>query len=370
MYYLAEVNIPKRRPWVHVINYYGYLNESMNILMNKFLKIINIIQSYRKLNIDKEKKQFILMWITIFTCLFTIIFVGCCILFNINKNNSFQIQLNQYDKLDHEKINRKFNSYIHNIIDTKTTNEKQDSSENEKNVTSDTSKVKLDKLDNSTQTNAKTQKTINMGVKTTHAAITFDDGYNKRYVEKVLDVLKNNNAKSTFFIIGKVLDDYPEVWKRAINEGHQICNHTQSHQILTDMSSEAIQAEIMEWEASARKVLGEDYLIKMKKDFPYLRLPGGGGAKSDRILAIAQNNGYKVIGWNLETFSSVINPLKNKKTVNEISDRIEQHVVNNCSGGSIILLHFNQYDMGNIEQIVSGLRHKGFELQTISEIVK
>ncbi len=336
--------------------------------MNKLIKQINIIQRYRQLNTEKEKKQFILMWITIFTCVFTIIFVGCCMFYSINKDKSSQIQLNQNDKLDQEKINQKLNSYIHNIIDDNTVNEKQNSSQNKKNVTSETNKVKLDKLDNLKETDD--TKTINIGVKTTHAAITFDDGYNKKYVEEVLDVLKKNNAKSTFFIIGKVLDDYPEVWKRAINEGHQICNHTQSHQILTNMSSDAIQAEIMGWEASARKVLGEDYLIRMKKEFPYLRLPGGGGAKSDRILAIAQKNGYKVIGWNLETFSSVINPLKNIKTVNEISDRIEQHVVNNCSGGSIILLHFNQYDMGNIEQIVSGLRHRGFELKTISEIVK
>ncbi len=338
--------------------------------MNKLLKKIKIIQRYKKLKTEKEKKQFILMWITIFTCLFTIIFVGCCMFYSINKNKSYQIQLNQHDKLDQVEINQKFNSYIHSIIDNNIANEKQYSNNNE-NVTSEKNKVKIDKLDNLTEKDGViARKAINKGVNTTYAAITFDDGYNKKYVEKVLDVLKKNNAKSTFFIIGKVLDDYPEVWKRAINEGHQICNHTQSHQILTNMSSEAIQAEIMGWEASARKVLGDDYLTKMKKEFPYLRLPGGGGAKSDRILKIAQNNGYKVIGWNIETFSSVINPLKNNKTVPEISDRIEQHVVNNCSGGSIILLHFNQYDMGKIEQIVSGLRHRGFELQTISKIVK
>ncbi|QNU68292.1 polysaccharide deacetylase family protein [Ruminiclostridium herbifermentans] len=339
--------------------------------MNKLLKKLNIFQRYRKLNTKKEKKQFILMWITIFTCVFTVIFVGFCISYSINKNKSSQIQLNQYSKLEQEEINQKLNSYLHNIIEKNTEYENQNSSEDLKNDTSESNKIKIDMHENLTETNnIKIRKAINMVEKTTYAAITFDDGYNKEYVEKVLDVLKKNNVKSTFFIIGKVLDAYPEVWKRAINEGHQICNHTQSHQILTDMSSEAIQAEILGWEASAKKVFGEDYLIKMKKEFPFLRLPGGGGAKSDRVLAIAQKNGYKVIGWNLETISSVINPLKNKKTVSEISDRIEQHVVNNCKGGSIILLHFNQYDMGNIEQIVSGLRNRGFELQTISKMVK
>jgi len=214
------------------------------------------------------------------------------------------------------------------------------------------------------------KKPIYKGANTSQVAMTFDDGYNKKYVEKVLDILKKNNVKSTFFIIGKVLDDYPEVWKRAINEGHQICNHTNYHEVLTNMSDDLVQAEILGWEASAKKALGEDYVIRMKKGFPYLRLPGGGGSKSNRILSIAQKNGYIVIGWNLETFSSIINPLKKTNSVQEISNKIEQHVVNKCSNGSIILLHFNQYDMGNIEAIIQGVKNRGFSMQTISKIIK
>ena len=214
------------------------------------------------------------------------------------------------------------------------------------------------------------KKTINKGPNVPQVALTFDDGYNQKTVEKVLDVLKQKNVKSTFFIIGKVLDDYPEVWKRAIDEGHQICNHTNNHEILTKSSDDRVQAEILGWEASAKKVLGEDYVTRMKKEFPYLRLPGGGGAKSERILAIAQKNGYTVIGWNLETYSSIINPNKKTNSVQQISDKIEKHVVNKCSNGSIILLHFNQYDIGNIEDIVQGIINRGFSMKTVSEILE
>lgn len=218
--------------------------------------------------------------------------------------------------------------------------------------------------------NSIAKKTIYMGANTSQVAITFDDGYNKKMVVKVLDVLKKNNIKSTFFIIGKVLDDYPEVWKRAVNEGHQICNHTNYHELLTNMSDDRVKAEIVGWETSAKKVLGEDYIKRMKKEFPYLRLPGGGGAKSNRILSIAQANGYTVIGWNLETYSSIINPLKKTHSVQEISNKIEQHVVKKCSNGAIILLHFNQYDTGNIEGIVQGIKKRGFEFQPVSQIIK
>lgn len=214
------------------------------------------------------------------------------------------------------------------------------------------------------------KKTIYKGANTRQVSITFDDGYYQKTVEKILDVLKKEDIKSTFFIIGKVLDDYPEVWKRAIDEGHQICNHTNNHQVLTNMSDSIVEAEIQGWETSARKALGEDYVNRMKKEFPYLRLPGGGGAKSDRILAIAQKNGYLVVGWSLETFSSVINPLKKTHSEQEISNKIEQHIVNRCSNGSIILLHFNQYDSRNIEGIIHGIKNRGYDIQPLSEIIK
>ena len=213
------------------------------------------------------------------------------------------------------------------------------------------------------------QKTIFKGAKTSYVALTFDDGYNEKTIIKTLDVLKKNNIKATFIIIGSVLDDYPQVWKRAINEGHQICNHTLNHATLTKLSDQQVKNEILGWETCVKKVLGEEYLNRMKSEFPYLRLPGGNGNKEDRILSIAQDCGYQVIGWNLETYNSVISRMRKNYSTNEIAKKIQQHVVNNCTGGSIILLHFNQYDIANIEEIVAGIKNRGYSIVTVTELL-
>jgi len=255
-----------------------------------------------------------------------------------------------------------------NIEKNKPTDQQTSKNENSTNKQQNIKKESNSKKQQ-TDSKKKVQKTIYKGENRPDVALTFDDGYSKKTVIKVLDVLKKNNVKATFFIIGSVLDDYPDVWKRAIDEGHQICNHTKSHATLTKLSDQQVKDEIMGWETCVKKTLGEEYLKKMKKEFPYLRLPGGGGNKSDRILSIAQSCGYKVIGWNLETYSSVIYPMKKSHTVDEIADKIEKHVVNNCSNGSIILLHFNQYDVPNLDKIVKGIKRRGYNIHTVTEVI-
>jgi len=370
----------------------------MRKLLNKF-DLTRLYERYSRLDTSEGRNQFIRTVFTLSLCAVAIIFIWYCGIASLNIKNQkilssieqsegtkrpssgdtkFEEDIKQNNSALKSKTNKKSSDkqQVKDIKDKST--EEPETSEPENSVSKPSvvkpSEPKTSVVKAVDQPAKKdyglVKKTIYMGANTSQVAITFDDGYNKKTVEKVLDVLKKNNINSTFFIIGKVLDDYPEVWKRAINEGHQICNHTNYHELLTNMPDNKVEAEILEWEASAQKVLGEDYIKRMKKEFPYLRLPGGGGAKSNRILSIAQRNGYTVIGWNLETFSSVINPLKNTHSVQDISNKIEQHVVNKCSNGSIILLHFNQYDTGNIDKIIQGIKNRGFDMQPLSQIIK
>jgi len=363
--------------------------------MRKLISIFDLTrlnERYCCLATDQAKKQFIRTVYTLSLCAVAIIFIwynGIASL-NIKKENllsPIELSLKKLPLLGDNKFAEdiKNNTVLQNKTDEKSTIKQQ--VKNIKDIIIDVPKTSVpekalpEKLVADTSVNqAKDQatkknygivkKTIYMGANTSQVSITFDDGYNKKTVEKVLDVLKKENIKTTFFIIGKAIKAYPDVWKRAIAEGHQICNHTNYHEVLTNMPDKLVQEEIIGWETTVKKALGEEYLNKMKSEFPFLRLPGGGGERSDRILSIAQKNGYTVVGWNLETFSSVINPLRKTNSEQDISNKIQQHIVSRCSKGSIILLHFNQYDTANIEGILQGVKKRGFDIQPLSQVIK
>src|SRR5437868_11667875 len=71
-----------------------------------------------------------------------------------------------------------------------------------------------------------------------NVAITFDDGPNPEYTPKILRALKDKGVKATFFLIGKNAEKYPSVVKQIIEEGHDVGNHTYSHEKLDEFLEE------------------------------------------------------------------------------------------------------------------------------------
>ncbi len=217
----------------------------------------------------------------------------------------------------------------------------------------------------------KASKAIFAGPKKMHVSLTFDDGYDRTAIMKVLDVFKEENIKGTFFVIGKNLNNNQDLWKRAVKEGHEVCNHTYYHQLLGKMSDEKIIEEFTEWEKVAEKVLGAEYVVRMKQDFPFIRLPGGEGNNNNRILSLAQSQGYKVIGWDTDSYTGVIRQMvKNKNSKDQIAKQVSVYIPKAAKKGSIILLHFNSYDTQYLKQTIKGLKDKGYDIKSISEIIK
>ena len=138
--------------------------------------------------------------------------------------------------------------------------------------------------------------------------LSFDDGPSK-ITEEILDILKKNNAKATFFVIGSELDKYADIVKRAHDEGHAIGLHSNTHKYEKIYSSdEAFWEDINTLSDRVEKITGEKSRL--------LRFPGGASntiSKSynegimTRLVEQAQEKGYQIYDWTIDSFDASAN---------------------------------------------------------------
>jgi peptidoglycan/xylan/chitin deacetylase (PgdA/CDA1 family) len=151
-------------------------------------------------------------------------------------------------------------------------------------------------------------------------ALTFDDGPNPPYTDQVLNILKEYGVRATFFVIGKKVEENPEVAERIVREGHIIGNHTYSHPNLVVHKVSRITWEIERAEEAIYKATGEH---------PYLFRPPV-GFKRPAVLRAAKSKGYIVISWSQRCYD-----WKKRQT----SEKIAQKHNVKMENGAIILLH-------------------------------
>lgn len=181
-------------------------------------------------------------------------------------------------------------------------------------------------------------------------ALTFDDGPTGN-VDELLPLLDKYNAKATFFLIGRELKENIPAAENIVSAGHQIGNHTYSHNRMVFKSISFMKEEIESTDALIREA-GFDGEI----DF---RPPNG--KKLVGLPYYLNKHDRETITWNLEPDSYYQHPKDKVKYVKE-----------NISPGSIILLH-PMYDMtGNeyktAEGILTTLTDMGYRFVTINEL--
>ena len=121
--------------------------------------------------------------------------------------------------------------------------------------------------------------------------ITFDQGYENGYTEKILDTLKEKNVKAIFFLTGDYAKKETALVQRMIDEGHIVGNHTYHHYDMSKLSDEAaFNQELTSLETLYRETTGEDLPR-------YYRPPQG--IYSEKNLEMAQKLGYRTVFWSL-----------------------------------------------------------------------
>lgn len=152
-------------------------------------------------------------------------------------------------------------------------------------------------------------------------ALTFDDGPNTTWTPEFLDLLKEKKVKATFCLVGENVGRHPDIARRIVKEGHQVCNHSSTHP--TDLDGRT-KDEIDDEIGGAVRTFTTEGLPSP----PYYRPPGG--VLSDEIREVAWSYDEHVIHWKVDT-----NDWKSDATIESILENVDREV----DAGAIILLH-------------------------------
>ncbi|BCY28122.1 polysaccharide deacetylase family protein [Flavobacterium okayamense] len=176
--------------------------------------------------------------------------------------------------------------------------------------------------------------------------LTFDDGPIPIVTEWVLDVLKTENIKATFFCIGENIQKHPEVFKRIVNEGHNIGNHTYNH--------------LNGWETKNETYLDNFDMCKQLIKTSNIFRPPYGKISPLQAKKILQKK-HKIIMWDVLSYDFG-NKISSEKCLN--------NVVKNTESGSIIVFHDSIKAEQNLRyalpKAITYLKEKGFEFDVIS----
>jgi peptidoglycan/xylan/chitin deacetylase (PgdA/CDA1 family) len=190
--------------------------------------------------------------------------------------------------------------------------------------------------------------------------LTVDDTFGASGADNVaalLDIAKQKSVKFTFFPTGAALANHlaagrQGVWRRVVDEGHEIGNHSYTHSDLTKLSDQAIRDELNRTQDELNKVLGFSYPMRM------MRPPGGAGGFTNggdpRIMKVITPLGYSMVMWSIDSNGTAGNASYTTK------------ILANAHNGSIVLAHFTTYAVGNYPALIDGLRARKLEPTKLS----
>lgn len=193
---------------------------------------------------------------------------------------------------------------------------------------------------------------------TKQLALTYDDGPNDPCTQQLLDVLAANNAKATFFMIGRYVKQRPDIVKAIVAAGHAIGNHTWDHPNLIFCSSAETRRQIAETQKAIEDACGVT---------PKLFRPPFGGRRPG-TFAIAHELGLAPIMWRVTCYDWSATS----------SESIERNASRQIKGGDVILLHDGGHKAFGADRsltvkatstLLSEYREKGYSFASVPEMM-
>jgi peptidoglycan/xylan/chitin deacetylase (PgdA/CDA1 family) len=183
-------------------------------------------------------------------------------------------------------------------------------------------------------------------------ALTFDDGPWPTTTVQILDILKQNNIKGTFFWVGRYLQVYPELGKKVAQAGHAIGNHTWNHQYIKYNE-----------EGAAREIDRTTSLIEELTGIRTYMFRPPGGILNNGLAAYAQKKNYTVVMWSADSLDW-----------RTATQSLMENVMRQANSGGIVLMHDGGGNRSKtveaLPKIIAKLKKEGYTFVTVPELLE
>lgn len=181
-------------------------------------------------------------------------------------------------------------------------------------------------------------------------AITINCAWNADDIDLILDTLKKQEVKVTFFMVGDWVEKNKEAVQKIHKEGHEIGNHSYTHPHVNNLNLEKNKEQIQKCSELVKQITGEEtYLYRG----PY-------GEYNDTVIKAAEELNHQTIQWSIDTLDY------NGLTCEQMWDRIEPKLQN----GSIILMHNGTENTAlSLDEIITKIKENGYEITTVSNLI-
>lgn len=186
-------------------------------------------------------------------------------------------------------------------------------------------------------------------------ALTLDDGPTRGYTENILEILKAEDVKATFFLMGDYMHTYPDLGKKIVDAGHQVGNHTYTHPYMVFRSYSFYQSEIERTDAEIRKAGYQGEIVFRP---PY-------GKKLFGLPLYLADHNRKTIMWDIEPEAV--------DGINHDSESMAAYAAEHAKPGSIIIYHAmyqgRQPSLLALKPTIKKLKERGYKFVTVNELL-
>lgn len=180
-------------------------------------------------------------------------------------------------------------------------------------------------------------------------ALTFNCAWGNEDIPQILEILKNHNIKSTFFVVGEWAEKYPDDLKKIDSAGHEIGSHSYSHAHYKEMSYNDILKDMDKCDNAIEKTINKNISL----------IRAGYGEYDNEVLKACKNSGRTYIQWSVDSLDYKA----------ENADSILKRVSDKTNAGDIILMHTGTaYTASALDSMLSVLE-KHYSFVPVSELI-